>query len=243
MKKLRFGTVGFGPRGRSMTRLAAEFDNVEIVAGCDIRTHNWFEKQVWAPAAMADLFPNATFYEDYDEMLEKANEITEKPTLRELDAYLSAGEQMSAALVAMAIQKMGGKAVSLTGYQAGIHTDTNINGKAIIGRVIHLNIQLSHGYGSSTRGNNHGRSHSIGRRGCLLAELGSGGHRAGRSILCRGNVGNEFSRLLRGKVDDREGQGQAECQGESRSGTERGEHAAHLGALVLPLGLFAHLDM
>ena len=45
MKKLRFGTVGFGPRGRSMTRLAAEFDNVEIVAGCDIRTHNWFEKQ------------------------------------------------------------------------------------------------------------------------------------------------------------------------------------------------------
>ena len=56
-----------------MTRLAAEFDNVEIVAGCDIRTHNWFEKQLWAPAAMADLFPNATFYEDYDEMLEKAD--------------------------------------------------------------------------------------------------------------------------------------------------------------------------
>ena len=56
-----------------MTRLAAEFDNVEIVAGCDIRTHNWFEKQWQAPAAMADLFPNATFYEDYDEMLEKAD--------------------------------------------------------------------------------------------------------------------------------------------------------------------------
>lgn len=56
-----------------MTRLAAEFDNVEIVAGCDIRNHNWFEKQLWAPAAMADLFPNATFYENYDEMLEKAD--------------------------------------------------------------------------------------------------------------------------------------------------------------------------
>ena len=56
-----------------MTRLAAEFDNVEIVAGCDIRPHNWTQKQLWAPAAMADLFPNATFYEDYDEMLEKAN--------------------------------------------------------------------------------------------------------------------------------------------------------------------------
>lgn len=73
MKKLRFGTVGFGPRGRSMTRLAAEFDNVEIVAGCDIRPHNWFKKQWQAPAAMADLFPNATFYENYDEMLEKAD--------------------------------------------------------------------------------------------------------------------------------------------------------------------------
>ena len=56
-----------------MTRLAAEFDIVEIVAGCDIRNHNWFEKQWQSPAAMADLFPDASFYENYDEMLEKAN--------------------------------------------------------------------------------------------------------------------------------------------------------------------------
>ena len=45
MKKLRVGTVGFGPRGRSMTRLAAEFDNVKIVAGCDIRTAVEFRRQ------------------------------------------------------------------------------------------------------------------------------------------------------------------------------------------------------
>ena len=73
MKKLRVGTVGFGPRGRSMTRLASNFDNVEIVAGCDIRTHNWFEKQWQCPMSMADMFPNAQFYADYDEMLEKAD--------------------------------------------------------------------------------------------------------------------------------------------------------------------------
>lgn len=41
---------------------------------------------------------------------------------RELDAYLAAGEQMAAALLAMAIQAQGQQAVSLTGWQAGIHT-------------------------------------------------------------------------------------------------------------------------
>ncbi len=73
MKKLRVGIVGLEPRGRSMTRLAAEFDNVTIAAGCDIRTHNWFEKQWHCPMALADMFLDAQFYEDYDEMLEKAN--------------------------------------------------------------------------------------------------------------------------------------------------------------------------
>ena len=68
-----------------------------------------------------------------DEMLEKTGEITEKPTERELDAYLSAGEQMSAALMAMAIQKLGQKAVSLTGYQAGIMTDGVYGNARVLG--------------------------------------------------------------------------------------------------------------
>lgn len=71
MKKLRVGIVGLGPRGRSMIRLAAMFDCVEVAAGCDIRVHNWFEKQWQAPASMAELFPEAKFFESYDEMLEK----------------------------------------------------------------------------------------------------------------------------------------------------------------------------
>ena len=71
MKKLRVGIVGLGPRGRSMIRLASMFDCVEVVAGCEIRPHNWFEKQWRAPAAMAELYPQAKFFENYDEMLEK----------------------------------------------------------------------------------------------------------------------------------------------------------------------------
>ena len=73
MKKLRVGVVGMGPRGRAMTKLAAEFDCVTITAACDIRPHNWFEKQWHSPAPLADMFPAASFYEDYDEMLEKAD--------------------------------------------------------------------------------------------------------------------------------------------------------------------------
>ena len=73
MKKYRFGVVGFGHRGREMTKLAALFDNVEIAAGCDIRPHNWFETQWLSNKPMAEMFPNAVFYEDYDKMLDEAN--------------------------------------------------------------------------------------------------------------------------------------------------------------------------
>ena len=73
MKKIRVGIVGLGSRGRSMLKLAAMFDCVEIAAGCDIRTHNWFEKQWRSDAPFSELFPDAKFYADYDEMLEKGN--------------------------------------------------------------------------------------------------------------------------------------------------------------------------
>ena len=68
-----------------------------------------------------------------DEMLQKTNEITKAPPLRELDAYLSAGEQMSAALMAMAIRELGQDAVSLTGPQAGIMTDGVYGNARVLG--------------------------------------------------------------------------------------------------------------
>ena len=58
-----------------------------------------------------------------DQLVAQARELTEQPSAREMDAYLSAGEQMSAGLMAMAIQSLGYDAVSLTGWQAGLRTD------------------------------------------------------------------------------------------------------------------------
>ena len=60
-----------------------------------------------------------------DEMIGRAAQLNRRRAAREMDAYLAAGEQMSAALMAMAIGAMGCPAVSLAGWQAGIHTDGN----------------------------------------------------------------------------------------------------------------------
>ncbi len=66
-----------------------------------------------------------------DELIDLARQITEKPPAREMDMLLSTGEQVSVALVAMAIHSLGHKAVSMTGAQIGIKTDTT-HGKARI---------------------------------------------------------------------------------------------------------------
>ena len=59
-----------------------------------------------------------------DDFLEKAAEINTNPSKREMDVLLSAGEQISMALLAMAIEKIGCPVISLTGWQAGIHTNS-----------------------------------------------------------------------------------------------------------------------
>lgn len=58
-----------------------------------------------------------------DLLLERLSELSAHPNPRELDAYLTAGEQLSAALMAITLQEMGIPAVSLTGWQAGLLTD------------------------------------------------------------------------------------------------------------------------
>lgn len=58
-----------------------------------------------------------------DVMIEKATQVNKRGSAREMDAYLAAGEQMSAGLMAMAVGALGIPAVALTGWQAGIHTD------------------------------------------------------------------------------------------------------------------------
>jgi len=60
-----------------------------------------------------------------DELVELADKINSNPSEREMDMLLSTGEQISVALLAMAIHKLGAKAISFTGSQVGIITDTS----------------------------------------------------------------------------------------------------------------------
>src|SRR5262245_63644402 len=59
-----------------------------------------------------------------DELIDLARQINEHPPAREMDMLLSTGEQISIALMAMAIQALDEKAISFTGAQIGIVTDS-----------------------------------------------------------------------------------------------------------------------
>src|SRR5437867_9830836 len=60
-----------------------------------------------------------------DKLIKLAHEIAEHPVEREFDILLATGEYAAAALTAMAVNALGGRAISLTGAQAGILTDRN----------------------------------------------------------------------------------------------------------------------
>lgn len=66
-----------------------------------------------------------------DDLIEKAKEINPSPSKREMDMLLSTGEQISIALLAMAIEKLGYPVVSLTGWQVGVHTDSHYSSARI----------------------------------------------------------------------------------------------------------------
>lgn len=69
-----------------------------------------------------------------DDLIEKAYEINQKPSKREMDMLLTSGEQISIALLAMAIEKLGCPVVSLLGWQAGFNT-TSAYGQARIKNI------------------------------------------------------------------------------------------------------------
>ena len=66
-----------------------------------------------------------------DDLIAKAQEINPKASRREMDMLLSTGEQISISLCAMAIEAMGYQAISLTGWQAGMSTDTHYSSARI----------------------------------------------------------------------------------------------------------------
>ncbi len=69
-----------------------------------------------------------------DDLIAKAQEINPNPPKREMDVLLSTGEQISMALLAMAIERMGFPVISLTGWQAGFLSDST-HGAARIRRI------------------------------------------------------------------------------------------------------------
>jgi aspartate kinase len=77
-----------------------------------------------------------------DHLVEMARSITHKPSRREMDMLLSTGEQVSIALLSMAIEEQGGKAISMTGLQSGIVTDSNYSRAKI--QKIHTGRILEH---------------------------------------------------------------------------------------------------
>ena len=69
-----------------------------------------------------------------DELIELAHSVSREPHARELDLLLSTGELVSCTLLTMALRELGHEAISLSGPQAGIRTDTSF-GRARISRI------------------------------------------------------------------------------------------------------------
>lgn len=67
-----------------------------------------------------------------DELIEKAKQVNENPSKREMDVLLSVGEQITISLLSMLIEKMGFLVVSLTGWQAGFKTNSEHTNAKII---------------------------------------------------------------------------------------------------------------
>lgn len=97
-------------------------DRIKAVADRLIRLHDDGNQVVAVVSAMGHVT---------DELIELAREISPEPPEREMDMLLATGEQVSIALLAMAIEARGRKAISFTGPQVGIVTD-GVHSKAKI---------------------------------------------------------------------------------------------------------------
>ncbi|MFH1691710.1 MAG: aspartate kinase [Candidatus Omnitrophota bacterium] len=77
-----------------------------------------YRRKGWRVVAVVSALGDTT-----DDLIALADQITSEPPAREMDMLLSTGEQISCALLAMAIEKQGCSAISFTGAQVGIKTD------------------------------------------------------------------------------------------------------------------------
>src|SRR5258708_3449848 len=93
----------------------ADSEKILAAARKAIRAHQEGNRVVMVVSAMGH---------STDVLVDLAHQITDQPPAREMDMLLSTGEQVSVALMAMAIESLGYQAVSLTGAQIGIKTDS-----------------------------------------------------------------------------------------------------------------------
>ena len=100
-------------------------ERIEAVADRVVKSHQCGNQVVVAVSAMSG---------ETNRLIGLANEINESPDLREMDVLVSTGEQVTIALVCMALQKRGIEARSYTGGQVKILTD-NVHGKARIKEI------------------------------------------------------------------------------------------------------------
>ena len=94
----------------------ADIDCIKRVASRIVETKNSGKKIVAVVSALGD---------STDELMTLANQLTHDPPTRELDMLLATGEQRSIALLSIAIHALGEEAISFTGAQVGIVTDTS----------------------------------------------------------------------------------------------------------------------
>ncbi|MFW0859394.1 MAG: aspartate kinase [Dehalococcoidia bacterium] len=102
----------------------ADADRIKNVARRVIRTKEQGNQVVVVASAMG---------ETTDELIQLARQVADEPDDRELDLLLSTGEVVSCTLLTMALRSMGQKAISLTGAQAGIRTDSTYSKARITG--------------------------------------------------------------------------------------------------------------
>ena len=103
----------------------SDAEKIKHVAARVLKTQSEGNQVVVVVSAMGDTT---------DELIDLADSVSSNRGNREMDMLLTAGERISMSVLAMAIQEMGGRAKSFTGYQAGISTDSN-HGSARIWKI------------------------------------------------------------------------------------------------------------
>ncbi len=139
-------------------------ERIKAVAEKAIKAKNDYDNVVIVVSAMG---------KTTNQLVTLAKEVSDNPTPREYDALISTGENVSASLLAMCIQEMGEKAISLSGFQAGIMTESrfskakivNINTDRIYKELNDNNIVIITGFQGFTQSEKSTDITTIGRGG------------------------------------------------------------------------------